>query len=81
MTHRFKAGNVYCGECIYGGCGSIERNHIRILKRTIGKIVYQEEYTGRIVTNKRLYMSGWGDCLETSFEYFHAFDLDNEHEM
>ncbi len=73
MIHRFKNNAVYGGETLFGGCGCLDRNKITILKRTKGWLVYREQYCNRIFKMKRGYASGWGDCLITRFDEFHAY--------
>ena len=76
MIHRFKENTVYGGETLFGGCGCMERNKIVILKRTKGWLVYKQQFHNKILKTRRQYASGWGDCLVTSFDEFHAYCME-----
>ncbi|MBS1170283.1 MAG: hypothetical protein H6R01_1201 [Burkholderiaceae bacterium] len=69
-TFRFKNGEHYEGETLFGGCGYVNRNVIHLLKRTKNYVIYQDQW-GKIHKTRRMYHIKC-EFLRNSFESFYA---------
>lgn len=75
MVHRFKVGEKYSGEIIYGGCGQMDRNWVIIRKRTKSYIIYEDKF-GRQTKAPREYEGGWGEFVTVGEDAFFAYSIE-----
>lgn len=77
MAHRFKVGEKYSGEVMFGGCGQMDTHIHTVVKRTKGWIYYQEKH-GRVIRTRRKYLAKWGEYYTTGYDQFFAYAIEGK---
>ncbi|MCM1129372.1 MAG: hypothetical protein NC112_02740 [Oxalobacter formigenes] len=78
---QFKEGAKYSGEILYGGCGCLDCNYIRVIKREGNSLTYQEflgKAEGNIVTAPIETIENWGEYVAAGEDRFFAYSIEKD---
>lgn len=78
---QFREGVTYSGEVLYGGCGCLAYNCIRVLKRDGNALTYREIFDrteGNIVTAPIETIENWGEYVAAGEDRFFAYAIEKE---